>query len=91
MPKLPRTTNTPAEKPDTADWVEFVDRWLHDVAIRWTLFAAFVCTLATVVLLVVVGGPLALACIFGPLVGGTGSYAAWRRIRDRRMPQDGQR
>jgi hypothetical protein len=85
MPEPTPPADTPVHPPGPASWLEFVDRWLHEPAIRRTLFAAFLVTLATLVLIVVAGGPLALACIFGPLSGGTG-YALWRAKRSRTGP-----
>ena len=61
-------------------WPGLIDKWLRDPAIRRTLFIAFLGTLIALVLIVAFGGPLALACLFGPVAGGSG-IALWRGIR----------
>lgn len=70
------------DSPETPDWPQLVNQWLHEPAIRWTLLAAVIGTLAALVLLTAIGGPLALAVIFGPL-GGKGGYALIHHIRSR--------
>jgi hypothetical protein len=72
MSSVTPPAHEPSEKSAPLCWPELADQWMRVAAIRWSPFAAFVGTLTALVLVVAIGGPLALACIFGPLAGGSG-------------------
>lgn len=81
MPSLTPPDHGSPDTPSLPSWSELVNQLARESAIRWTLFAAFISTLAAVVLLVAIGGPLTIAAIFALFSGGGG--LTLHRIRSR--------
>lgn len=61
--------------------LQVIDGWLRDAAIRRSILIAFLASLATLVAIVALSGPLVLGCLLGPLLGGSAGLATFRRAR----------